>query len=80
MKREEGAVEEIAKFVGRSDITEEVVRSTWCSLHPSSQVIVLRNAGHYPMFETPVRLATVIEEFIEAQHAAEKDRPLVTTG
>ncbi len=66
-------------IVGEHDaaITEDVVRSTWCALHPSSQVIVLRNAGHYPMFETPIRLATVIEEFIEAQHAADKDRPLV---
>lgn len=64
-------------IVGEHDaaITAEVVRQTWCRLHPGSQLIVLGNAGHYPMYEAPVRLATIIEEFVEARHAVDKDVP-----
>jgi pimeloyl-ACP methyl ester carboxylesterase len=29
-----------------------------------AELTVLANAGHYPMFETPVDLATAIEEFL----------------
>ncbi|GAA5159617.1 hydrolase [Ornithinimicrobium tianjinense] len=52
--------------VGEHDaaITDEVVRGTWGALFPESEYEILANAGHYPMFETPVRLATRIEEFL----------------
>jgi len=33
-------------------------------LHTDSRLEVLANAGHYGMFETPVRLVTVLEEFL----------------
>ena len=58
--------------VGEHDpaVTEEGVRQTWGSLHPSSTVVVMRNAGHYPMYETPVRLATILEEFLETHSVA----------
>jgi pimeloyl-ACP methyl ester carboxylesterase len=60
-----GAVPALA-VVGQHDpaVTEEGVRATWCTLFPDSELEVLANAGHYPMFETPIRLATRVEEFL----------------
>lgn len=54
--------------VGEHDVavTEEIARQTWGALHPSSTVVVMCNAGHYPMYETPVRLVTILEEFLES--------------
>lgn len=43
---------------------EAAVRDGWCVQHPQSQVEVMANAGHYAMWETPVRLVTVLEEFL----------------
>ncbi|MGD8201692.1 alpha/beta fold hydrolase [Ornithinimicrobium sp. W1679] len=58
--------------VGEHDVavTEEGVRATWGKTHPSSTVVVMCNAGHYPMYETPVRLATILEEFLETHSVA----------
>lgn len=54
-------------IVGEHDpaLGEETIRGTWMQQHPDSRLEVMGNAGHYPMFETPVRLATVIEEFLD---------------
>jgi esterase len=41
------------------------MRQTWMVFFPEAELEVLSNAGHYPMFETPVALATSIEEFLE---------------
>jgi len=43
---------------------EATVRQTWEPHFPHCQIQVMANAGHYPMFETPVQLATVIERFL----------------
>ena len=43
---------------------EAAVRETWEPHFPNCQIHVMANAGHYPMFETPVQLATVIERFL----------------
>lgn len=53
-------------IVGEHDprVNENTVRRTWLQHHPRSRLEVIQNAGHYPMFETPVRLATLIEEFL----------------
>ena len=32
--------------------------------YPHAQLEVLRGAGHYPMDETPIILATTIEKFL----------------
>ena len=43
---------------------EATCRATWMQDYPNAQLEVLRNAGHYPMDETPIWLATVIEKFL----------------
>jgi len=52
--------------VGEHDpaLGEETIRGTWMQLYPGSGIEVLRNAGHYTMYETPVALATVVERFL----------------
>lgn len=53
-------------IVGEHDpsLTEAVMRQTYLSWLPAAAVEVMANAGHYPMFETPVALATSIESFL----------------
>jgi pimeloyl-ACP methyl ester carboxylesterase len=43
---------------------EATVNQTWKPFFPNCSVEVMPNAGHYPMFETPVALATRINAFI----------------
>jgi pimeloyl-ACP methyl ester carboxylesterase len=43
---------------------EATCRATWMQDYPNAQLEVLRNAGHYPMDETPIWLATVIEKYL----------------
>lgn len=52
--------------VGETDpaISADVARQTWLAYFPEADLEVLANAGHYPMFETPVALATSIENFL----------------
>ena len=40
---------------------------TWLTHYPNIAMEVMSNAGHYPMFETPVALITAIEAFL-AKH------------
>lgn len=42
---------------------EATVNQTWKPYFPNCTIDVMPNAGHYPMFETPVALATRINEF-----------------
>jgi len=53
-------------IVGESDpaLSAEVMEQTWLTYFPGAELTVLASAGHYPMFETPVALATSIEEFL----------------
>lgn len=55
-------------IVGETDpaISADVMRQTWLAYFPDAELEVLANAGHYPMFETPVALATSIERFLGA--------------
>jgi pimeloyl-ACP methyl ester carboxylesterase len=53
-------------ITGEHDPTQpaDFMEQTWLQLYPNSELEVLRGTGHYPMFETPVSLAAVIEEFL----------------
>ena len=53
-------------IVGETDpaLSAAVMEQTWLAFFPGAELTVLANAGHYPMFETPVALATCIEEFL----------------
>jgi esterase len=45
-------------------ITPEAIRETYLAWNPMAEMEVMPNAGHYPMNETPVALATAIESFL----------------
>jgi pimeloyl-ACP methyl ester carboxylesterase len=53
-------------IVGEHDpaLGAELMRQTWLRYYPNADLTIMANAGHYPMFETPVALATVIEEHL----------------
>lgn len=53
-------------IVGETDpaLSVEAMQQTWQVYFPGAELEVMANAGHYPMFETPVALATSIEEFL----------------
>ena len=45
--------------------TKEVMEATYLAWLPNAQLEIIANAGHYPMQEAPVNLATVMEDFIK---------------
>jgi pimeloyl-ACP methyl ester carboxylesterase len=53
-------------IVGEHDpaMSAPVMEQTWLQFYPAAELEVVRNAGHYPMFETPAALAASIEEFL----------------
>ncbi|MEV4808909.1 alpha/beta fold hydrolase [Micromonospora avicenniae] len=53
-------------IVGEQDpaLGADTMRETWMRHYPNARLEVLANAGHYAMYETPVRLATVVEDFL----------------
>lgn len=65
-----GSATPLLVLVGEHDpaINEAAMRATVMTWFPNARLEVLRNAGHYPMLETPVYLATVIESFMR-EHA-----------
>mgnify|MGYP001551200204 CR=1 FL=1 len=62
----QGLTQPTLVIVGEHDpgLTAEVMQVTYLQLYPNAQLHTIANAGHYPMDETPVALATVIEAFI----------------
>jgi pimeloyl-ACP methyl ester carboxylesterase len=53
-------------IVGVNDpaLSADVMERTWLVYFPEAEMTILSDAGHYPMFESPVSLATSIEEFL----------------
>jgi pimeloyl-ACP methyl ester carboxylesterase len=53
-------------IVGEHDpaLSTAVVQATYLTSYPNAELEVVANAGHYPMHETPVALATSIETFL----------------
>jgi pimeloyl-ACP methyl ester carboxylesterase len=53
-------------IVGVNDpaLSADVMEQTWAVFFPNAELTILPGAGHYPMFECPVVLATSIEEFL----------------
>ncbi|MEZ5535447.1 MAG: alpha/beta hydrolase [Thiolinea sp.] len=45
-------------------INADAMRATYLTGYPDCQLEVIPNAGHYPMQETPVFLATLIQSFM----------------
>ncbi|MFF2146949.1 alpha/beta fold hydrolase [Kitasatospora sp. NPDC058190] len=53
-------------IVGEHDLalTADVMRGTWLSHYPNAELEELGGSGHYPMYETPVALASALEGFL----------------
>jgi pimeloyl-ACP methyl ester carboxylesterase len=53
-------------IVGVNDpaMSADLMEQTWLVFFPGAAMTILPDAGHYPMFEAPVSLATSIEEFL----------------
>jgi pimeloyl-ACP methyl ester carboxylesterase len=66
VQRIEGNTVPVKVIVGANDpgLNSEVMRQTYMRWYPNAELDVMENAGHYPMDETPVSLATNVEEFI----------------
>ena len=56
-------------IVGVNDpvLSADFMERTWLVFFPEAELVILPDAGHYPMFECPVSLATSIEEFLEKE-------------
>jgi esterase len=62
----QGCAIPIKVIIGQHDmsLTEDVMRATFLAWYPKAVLEVMPNAGHYPMDETPIALATSIEAFL----------------
>lgn len=63
-----GSQTPIKLFVGERDaaITADVMKATFLQWYKRTDLEVIANAGHYPMDETPVALATSLEAWLRA--------------
>ncbi len=44
----------------------DAMKATWLATYPQAELVVLADAGHYPMYETPPALVAAVEEFLGA--------------
>ncbi len=66
LERVQGKTLPVLVVAGQHDpaLGEATCRDTWMKHYPNARLEVMPNAGHYPMDETPIALATVIEKFL----------------
>lgn len=63
----EGNATPVKLFIGEHDptITADLMSRTWLAWYPHATLETLANAGHYPMYEAPVALATALENWLK---------------
>ncbi|MGS5089349.1 alpha/beta fold hydrolase [Hydrogenophaga sp. A37] len=68
VERIQGQTLPVLVIAGANDpaLGEATCRATWLQHYPNARLEVMPNAGHYPMDETPIALATAIERFLMA--------------
>lgn len=68
VERIQGKNVPVLVIAGQNDpaLGEGLIRSTWLVHYPHAQLEIMSNAGHYPMEETPIALATSVERFLKA--------------
>jgi pimeloyl-ACP methyl ester carboxylesterase len=62
----EGKTTPVLVIIGEHDgaINEALMRDTYLRWYPNAKLMVMANSGHYPMNETPLALATMIDAFL----------------
>ena len=62
----DGATHPIKVIIGEHDpsLTADIMKATYMAWFRNAELEVMPNAGHYPMDETPVALATSMENFL----------------
>ena len=72
LERVQGKTLPVLVVAGENDpaLGPETCKATWLQHYPNARLDVMSNAGHYPMDETPVALATVVEKFLREVVAA----------
>jgi esterase len=63
-----GLPQPVKVIIGAHDqaINAAAIKATYLAWYPNCTMDVMENAGHYPMHETPVALATAMERFLRA--------------
>ena len=53
--------------IGEHDgpLPADFMRETFLKWYPNARLETIANAGHYPMYETPVVLATMMESYMK---------------
>ena len=54
-------------MIGQYDepLQADFMRETFLKWYPNATLETIDNAGHYPMYETPVVLATMMESYMK---------------
>ena len=71
VERIQGKTLPVLVIAGEHDpaLGADTCRATWLQQYPNARLTVMANAGHYAMEETPVALASAIEEFLRSVSA-----------